>query len=411
MNGSVLALSFAAAVVVLGFGIIMPFLPVYAQILGASTGLEIGLLSSAFLLTRTFLATFTGSASDRYGRKKIIIIGLLIYTVVSILFGLSQSWFELLLYRAVQGVASAMVWTPATALVADLTPPGSRGTAMGLYNSISMGGWVIGPALGGGIQWYARNVMMMPLTESFRIPFYFSSLTSLIAILLVAFFVRMPADYKPYKRPLTKISLRGVDKRFKSTIYAMFFLLFAYGFATSFIEPLLVYFVQHEYGLSADEVTSSMAIIFSVSGVLMLAIQIYAGRLADRFSKKKIIAIPTGLAQVFTMLMPFSGSVTNIGIVMTVRSAFYGMSSPAYTALQQDLLPRNIRGALTGVFDTFFGIGGFIGPIIGFMMYDGISHSSPFIVSGLLGIATVIMILLFAHEPTKEEAQDLAEPV
>jgi MFS family permease len=66
---------------------------------------------------------------------------------------------------------------------------------------------------------------------------------------------------------------------------------------------------------------------------------------------------------------------------------------------------------LTGVFDTFFGIGGFIGPIIGFMMYDGISHSSPFIVSGLLGIATVIMILLFAHEPTKEEAQDLAEPV
>jgi MFS family permease len=295
LNGSVLALSFAAAVVVLGFGIIMPFLPVYAQILGASTGLEIGLLSSAFLLTRTFLATFTGSASDRYGRKKII-IGLLIYTIVSILFGLSQSWFELLLYRAVQGVASAMVWTPATALVADLTPPGSRGTAMGLYNSISMGGWVIGPALGGGIQWYARNVMMMPLTESFRIPFYFSSLTSLIAILLVAFLVRMPADYKPSKRPLTKISLRGVDKRFKSTIYAMFFLLFAYGFATSFIEPLLVYFVQHEYGLSADEVTSSMAIIFSVSGVLMLAIQIYAGRLADRFSKKKIIAIPTGLA-------------------------------------------------------------------------------------------------------------------
>lgn len=411
MIRSVLALSFAAAVVVLGFGIIMPFLPVYAQILGASTGLEIGLLSSAFLLTRTFLATFTGSASDRFGRKKIIIIGLLLYTVVSILFGLSQSWFELLLYRGVQGVASAMVWTPATALVADLTPPGSRGTAMGLYNSISMGGWVIGPAIGGGIQWYARNVMMMPLTESFRIPFYFSSLTSLIAILLVAFLVKMPADYKPFKRPLTKISLKGVDKRFKSTIYAMFLLLFSYGFATSFIEPLLVYFVQHEYGLSADEVTSSMAVIFSVSGILMLAIQIYAGRLADRFSKKKIIAIPTGLAQVLTMLMPFSGSVTNIGIVMTARSATYGITSPAYVALQQDLLPSNIRGALTGVFDTFFGIGSFIGPILGFMMYDGISHSSPFIASGLLGLATVLMIMLFAREPSKEEAQDLAEPV
>ena len=411
MNGSVLALSFAAAVVVLGFGIIMPFLPVYAQILGASTGLEIGLLSSAFLLTRTFLATFAGSASDKYGRKRIIIVGLFIYTIVSILFGLSQSWFELLLYRAVQGVASAMVWTPATALVADLTPPGSRGTAMGLYNSISMGGWVIGPALGGGIQWYARNVMMMSQTESFRVPFYFSSLTSLIAILLVAFLVRMPADYKPSKRSLTKISLKGVDKKFRRTIYAIFFYVLAFGFATSFIEPLLVYFVQHEYSLSPDEVTSSMAIIFSVSGLLMLALQLYAGRLADRYSKKKLIAIPTGLAQVLTIIMPFSGNVTNIGIVMSARTATYGLTSPAYTALQQDLLPKNVRGALTGLFDTFFGIGSFVGPIVGFMMYDGISHSAPFIASGLLGLATVITIVLFVHVPTKEEAERLAEPV
>jgi len=409
--GSVLALSFAAAVVVLGFGIIMPFLPVYAQILGASTGLEIGLLSSAFLLTRTFLATFAGSASDKYGRKRIIIVGLFIYTIVSILFGLSQSWFELLLYRAVQGVASAMVWTPATALVADLTPPGSRGTAMGLYNSISMGGWVIGPALGGGIQWYARNVMMMSQTESFRVPFYFSSLTSLIAILLVAFLVRMPADYKPSKRSLTKISLKGVDKKFRRTIYAIFFYVLAFGFATSFIEPLLVYFVQHEYSLSPDEVTSSMAIIFSVSGLLMLALQLYAGRLADRYSKKKLIAIPTGLAQVLTIIMPFSGNVTNIGIVMSARTATYGLTSPAYTALQQDLLPKNVRGALTGLFDTFFGIGSFVGPIVGFMMYDGISHSAPFIASGLLGLATVITIVLFVHVPTKEEAERLAEPV
>ena len=411
MIGSVLALSFAAAVVVLGFGIIMPFLPVYAQILGASTGLEIGLLSSAFLLTRTFLATFAGSASDKYGRKRIIIVGLFIYTIVSILFGLSQSWFELLLYRAVQGVASAMVWTPATALVADLTPPGSRGTAMGLYNSISMGGWVIGPALGGGIQWYARNVMMMSQTESFRVPFYFSSLTSLIAILLVAFLVRMPADYKPSKRSLTKISLKGVDKKFRRTIYAIFFYVLAFGFATSFIEPLLVYFVQHEYSLSPDEVTSSMAIIFSVSGLLMLALQLYAGRLADRYSKKKLIAIPTGLAQVLTIIMPFSGNVTNIGIVMSARTATYGLTSPAYTALQQDLLPKNVRGALTGLFDTFFGIGSFVGPIVGFMMYDGISHSAPFIASGLLGLATVITIVLFVHVPTKEEAERLAEPV
>jgi DHA1 family multidrug resistance protein-like MFS transporter len=404
--GSVLALSFAACIVVLGFGIIMPFLPLYAQVLGASSGLEIGFLASAFLITRTFLATPMGSLSDRVGRKTMILSGLVVYSILSVLFGLASDYYQLLLFRGLQGVASAMVWTPATALVADLSPPGKRGSAMGLYNSISMAGWMIGPAFGSGMLWAVRTFWGISVAESYRIPFFFTCLLSLASCLLVYFLVKVPPKAAPAKNPSMRLSLGGVDKKFKKTLYIVFFIVIVYGFATSFIEPLLVWFVQFEYGLSQEEIANSMGLIFSASGLISIVIMLYAGRLADRFSKKKLIGVSNSGAQVLTMIMPFAGNMLNIGLVMVARSAAYAFSSPAYTALQQDLIPRRIRGALTGVIDTFFGIGSVLGPIVSFWLYDNVSHSSPFIASGVLGLL-VVAVLILVKEPTLKEAEEL----
>jgi MFS family permease len=402
----ILALSFSACIVVLGFGIIMPFLTLYAQELGATTGLEIGFLSSAFLITRTFLATPMGSLSDRVGRKSMILAGLMIYSVLCVLFGLASDYYQLLLFRGLQGVASAMVWTPATALVADLSPPGKRGSAIGLYNSISMAGWMIGPAFGSGILWTVRSLWGVPVAESYRIPFFLASVLSLVSCALVYLLVKVPPKPIPEKRSFLKLSFGGVDKRFRKTLYIVFFIVIVYGFATSFVEPLLVWFVQFEYGLSQEAITDAMGLIFSASGLISIAITLYAGRLADRFSKKKLIGASNTAAQALTMVMPFAGNMLNIGVVMSARSAAYAFSSPAYTALQQDLLPRRIRGALTGVFDTFFGIGSVLGPIVSFSLYDSVSHSSPFIVSGILGLL-VVAVLVLVKEPTLKEAEEL----
>ena len=402
----VLALSFSACIVVLGFGIIMPFLPLYAQELGATTGLEIGFLASAFLITRTFLATPMGSLSDRVGRKATILAGLIIYSLLSVLFGMASDYYQLLIFRGLQGVASAMVWTPATALVADLSPPGKRGSAMGFYNSISMAGWMIGPAFGSGILWTVRNLWGVPVAESYRIPFFLASALSLVSCLLVYFLVKVPAKPTAEKKPFMKLSLGGIDKKFRRTLYVVFFIVIVYGFATSFIEPLLVWFVEFEYNLPQEAVVDAMGLIFSGSGFISIVIMLYAGRLADQFSKKKLIGFSNTAAQALTMVMPFSGNIWGIGSVMLARSAAYAFSSPAYTALQQDLLPRRIRGALTGVFDTFFGIGSVLGPIVSFSLYDNVSHSSPFIVSGILGLI-VVAVLVLVREPTPEEAEEL----
>ncbi len=397
-----LALSIAAAVVMLGFGIIMPFLPVYAQLLGAASGVDIGILSSAFLITRTLLAMPAGSFSDRLGRKQVIIVGLGMYAVLSLLFAFASTWIELILYRALQGVASAIVWPASTALVADMSLPEKRGTAMGIFNSVSMSGWMFGPALGGAIQWYSRNVLGMELLASFRAPFYASALLSLVSMILVIVLVKATKGSGPRSSAL-RLPLKEVNPKFKRTVYVLTFLLISYGFATSFVEPMLVYFVQHEYGLSEDVVVSSMSIIFTVSGMVSFGTQLLGGRIADRYSKKSAIVSTSIVAQALTMLMPFSRGVEEIGSMMVARSAFYGLGSPAYTAFQQNLLPSKVRGALTGLFDTAFGFGAFAGPIVGFFLYDTLSHSSPFLASGLLGIVTLVAIMLFTYEPKMEE--------
>ncbi|MDH7556430.1 MAG: MFS transporter, partial [Candidatus Methanosuratincola sp.] len=297
--GPVLALSIAAAVVMLGFGLIMPFLPVYAQLLGAASGVDIGILSSAFLITRTLLATPAGSFSDKLGRKRMIILGLGMYAVLSILFAFASIWIELIILRALQGVASAMVWPASTALVADMSLPEKRGAAMGLFNSVSMSGWMIGPALGGAIQWYSRSALGMGLLDSFRTPFYVSALLSLASMVLVILLVKAAKSSEPKGKRLS-LPMKEIDPKFRRTVYILLFLLISYGFATSFVEPMLVYFVQHEYSLSEDLVVSNMATVFTISGVVMLGTQLIGGRIADRYSKKGVIVSTSAVAQVLT---------------------------------------------------------------------------------------------------------------
>jgi len=71
-------------------------------------------------------------------------------------------------------------------------------------------------------------------------------------------------------------------------------------------------------------------------------------------------------------------------------------------ALLQDLFPQRLRGTLTGAFLTIFDLGSLAGPIIGFLLYDNVSAAMPFIISGTLGIATIVSFLTYVKEPARE---------
>ncbi len=397
---SVVILAIATFTVNMSACIMTPFLPIYAESLGVTLGIQIGLFTSVFLLTRVFMNYYSGKRSDQLGRKNFVILGIAICVVASFLFAIPMGWYAILGVRALQGLGSAMVWTPATALVGDLMPKGRRGFAMGIYNSLSLAGWVIGPGIGGAVQWYFRSVIGMPLMGSFQSVFLTFALLQVATLFMVLFTIHEP---KPgvETEDATKTK-QTIDATLRRSLVAMSLLVFSFALIIALIEPLLVYHAQKAFALSPDEVTSGMTLVFIASGTLVILTQLVSGLLADRVNKKIIIAVPAIAAQALAFIMPFAANLASLGVLITLWYGFFSIANPAYFALLQDLFPQRLRGTLTGAFLTIFDLGSLAGPIIGFLLYDNVSAATPFIMSGMLGIITVASFLAYVRVPGRE---------
>ena len=131
----------------IGFGIIIPLLPFYAETFGASP-LRIGLLFAVFSLCQLFAAPVLGDWSDKYGRRPILIVSLLGTVVSFVMLALAQSFTMLFLARVVDGLSGGNIST-ARAYVADVTEPKDRARAYGLIGVAFGMGFILGPALSG----------------------------------------------------------------------------------------------------------------------------------------------------------------------------------------------------------------------------------------------------------------------
>lgn len=177
-----------------GFGsIASPVLPQYAERLGASYG-GIGLFFSAYSLTWSFLQLYTGYLSDRYGRKRFAMLGLSIYGLSFILLGLSQNFFQLIIFRVLQGVGLGLFGPAGLGLVAQLK---GRGKSFALYRTSNSLASMLGPVIGGIIG--SMNISY---------PFYTGGLLSFLAIPSV--FLLYEKEYHAREEKKFFTSLRGL---------------------------------------------------------------------------------------------------------------------------------------------------------------------------------------------------------
>jgi DHA1 family multidrug resistance protein-like MFS transporter len=125
--------------------VVSPVLPVYAEKLGASY-MEVGLFFSAYSFTWAFLQLYMGYLSDRFGRKKFIVMGLFIYGLFLIFCGLSQNFLQLVIFRVFQGVGLGLFGPAALGLVAQVK---EKGKGFAFYRTASGLGFMVGPIIGG----------------------------------------------------------------------------------------------------------------------------------------------------------------------------------------------------------------------------------------------------------------------
>ena len=402
MRREVYAVAISIAILMTGFGIFMPFIPIFALHLGASA-FDIGIMVSAFMIARIPSARYFGAKSDEIGRKRVMLLGLLGYTIVTALIAFSKNIRELTLRRVFQGVASGAFWPAAQALVSDAVPIYERARAVSIVNAASTTGMIAGPAVG-GVLYHIFSRTYGDLL-AFRYTFLVTSLIAASTLIFVGLFVQ---DVKAVKRVIfvKEISIPSIAS-------VIFTVAFANGLATSMVTSVRVLLLYEYFGASPEFVSA----LFTVIGVINALLAYPAGYLADHLGRKTVILYTLGTSRLLTLVIPFIRDLMTFVGVAIIRSAAFALGGPAYRAISADLF-AHARGKLIGRQQARFNTGSVIGPLIGTRIYDHmpreitikgivvIGKAIGFRISGIIGLISLAYFLIKVPESTavmKEE--------
>jgi len=374
-------LFFALLVAMLGAGVIAPTMPLYAKTLGA-TGFGLGLIYSAFSVSRAVFMPVAGQLSDRKGRKMFIVAGLFVYTMTSVGYVWSASVGQLVWIRFLHGVGSAMVVPIAAAVIGDISPTGREGSTMGSFNVALFLGFGGGPLLGGFV------LDTLGMSEVF----YIMGGLSFVSFLLILFFLPRKKEDQARRRasisPFRSLWHRDV---FKGLLVFRLSNAVVRGSTTAFL-PI--------FATRLDVSPSQIGFLVSLNILLTAILQHFFGRLADRFSRRFLIVLGNCLTAVPLLLTPFAHDFWHLLILGMIMGTGGGLAFPAALAMATVVGRDHGMGNIMGYFNMAMSLGMIIGPLVSGWVMDLLGVSVVFIFGGLLGIlgSVVCWVLLIQDE-------------
>jgi len=370
----------------LGFG-----LPIFAKAIGASA-VEIGGLFTVFTLTTLLLRPLIGWALDRFGRRGILIAGMVAYALAMLLFSRAGNLPGLYLARFANGIASSLTWIAATTIVADLSPAENRAQQMGRINEMDMRGELIGAFIGFGLMNYLGDEL------GWKRAFLVFSLAAVLAAFLTWRTV-------PETRPETLAS--NAVKAVPHRLPRLFLWLLAFVFATAFSQALLspIYLIYLQDRFTTD--IGTLAFAFLPAGLLFAVLPSRMGALSDRFGRAPFMAIALLGDAVLFALLPVLPNLLWLVVLYTLTSVGWAMSIPAESALVADLLGRDERGRGYGLYNFMASLGAAFGPLVGGYLYDTYGHALPFQLSAVLLVvsAALVWVVLRGLSPNLQPVQ------
>ena len=305
--GSLAPLYLAVFVVVLGFSLVAPFFPGYAMNLGASYTM-LGFIVSIYGAVQLVTQIPIGRLSDRVGRKKILLLGLVTFSFLPPLYIYAGNAYSLLFIRALGGVGASLVWPTAMALIVDQATARSRGAAMGFYNAAFFSALALGPFIGGVLY----DLM------GIRAPFYFWALLGTASVVIVYLKVSEPDK--------TKVQIGLLPQKGKEPLIAS-------GYRNTFLACCSVvlwsgvvggfnFTMLPAYAAGLGLSTTDVGLIYLVYGGSTALSNIYFGRQADRGRRKLLIftGCMAGLVS-FALLL---GAETMVQVVHPFRGTGFG---------------------------------------------------------------------------------------
>jgi predicted MFS family arabinose efflux permease len=342
-------LFFALFIDMLGFGIVMPILPRYAECLGASS-FQIGLFVSIFSMAQLLMLPFWGHLSDKIGRKPILMISMMGTAIGYVTMGLAGSMGVMLIGRAIDGASGGNMGV-IQASVSDMTVPEERSKMMGRLGAAYGLGFIFGPVLGG---WASHRY-------GFAMPMFITAGLSFFNVLLLLFFLPEPTKGKVRKTE-QKTSLlmlwKHVDrKNYMAAVLAFFF--FLLGF--SMVMTLLALFFYHRYGvneLQAGYVYATLGIVaIIVEGGLF-------GVLSKKWGDRRLARAGAFLLVIAAFFLPLTMSIMIAVGVCVMFALGDSLLTPALPAIVSRSAQEEWHGAAFGFYQSAGCLGRCFGPLI-----------------------------------------------
>lgn len=358
----------AVAVDLLGFGIVIPLLPLYAERFGAGPA-TIGMIFASYSLAQFVFAPLWGKLSDRVGRRPVLLVTIAGSALGNLILALAGSVPLLFLGRIVDGASGASV-AVARATVADTAEPSSRPRLMGLLGAAFGLGFVVGPTIG------ALAALGSP-----SLPFLVAALISL-ANLVVAWF-RVPETRTVGRPEGTAAGLRSLPRP------AVRLVVLTFVGVTAFAAFEATFALLGAERLAMTE--STVALVFAGVGMVLVVTQaVLVGRLAPRIGEAGSIRLGLLLNAGGFALLAAASSWPALLFGLTALALGQGMLTPTLSsAVAGASIERS--GAALGVQQSAGGLARVIGPLVGGSLF-ALATPLPYAVSGAMSVVALALV-------------------
>lgn len=361
-----------------GIGLIIPVMPKYLELFGAA-GQVLGLLIATFAFAQFVFSPIAGNLSDKYGRKQLIVIGLIIYGISQIFFGLSTEIWMLFVSRFLSGLGAAFIGPPIMAFVADVTSYEDRGKGMGMIGAAISFGFLIGPGIGGLLS-----------HVSLQFPFYVAGAVSLITAAISAFLlpnVKHAMDTSDKQDHVINQLIHSV----KTPYFVILLIVFGFSFGIANYQTTLALFVTDKFNYTPADIS----IILTVGGAMGVIIQVFViTPLFKRFGEMKVILVNLLVATICMLLLIYVNGFALILLVAIVFSIATSLIRPAVNTLISKLADTN-QGFAAGMNNAYMSLGNMIGPALAGILFD-IDRNIPYYLGAVILLTCFSLAYLWA---------------
>ena len=358
-----------------GIGLIIPIMPEYLGTFGVA-GQALGFLIAMFSFSQFIFSPIAGDLSDKHGRKKLIIIGLIIFGLSQLAFGMSTELWMLYVARFFSGLGSAFLVPPMMAFVADITTYEQRGRGMGLLGASMSLGFMIGPAIGGFLS-----------KVSLQFPFYIATAAALVAAIISIFALPNPTPSNTVD-PGSKNKRENLFKQMKRSTttpyFVMLIVMFVFSFGLANFQSTISLYVDHKYGYTPAQI----AVIITVGGFVGVIAQTFViNKLFKRFGEMRVIQVNLIIAAFAMIGIIFVNAFFMILFVATVFFTATSLLRPAVNTLVSKLAGEE-QGFAAGMMTAYMSLGNMVGPALAGVLFD-INIIYPYI------LGTIILLICF----------------